>query len=277
MSYLSTRPEDVELWNGYKINYLNINNWSYTTNASDYWTPNVVYITLGIIMTMDFASITLIPTQAALSFAHSLSTATARSIDLECYLEPGVDVRLPTERTLKNANWTAYFTETVTYNDHATEQGAIGFLKYWAERQSEDNYTPETCHILVALKPEVFGTLLSALQDGRLPKTIHIEVKGLKYGWEPDGGGIVWNIEAADALPIIEVKFNVPLSAELQRPTPSDPLEIPAVSDQHPSTTHDIKSLERTFVSVLQRLKTRLTQIGISAIIAAALLLFLHH
>jgi hypothetical protein len=124
---------------------------------------------LGIIMTMDSASITLIPTQATLSFAHSISAATARSISIDCYLEPGTDVRLPTEHTLKNAIWTAYITEAITYNDHAREQGAIGFLKYWAERQSADDHSPEACHVSVALKPEVFGTLLSALQNGRLP------------------------------------------------------------------------------------------------------------
>ena len=228
-------------------------------------------------MTMDSASITLIPTQAILSFAHSLSAATARSISLDCYLEPGTDVRLPTERTLKNANWTAYITEAVTYNDHATEQGAIGFLKYWAERQSADDHSPEACNVSVALKPEIFDTLLTALQNGRLPKAIHIDVKGLEYGWEPDGSGIVWNVEAADALPIVEARFNVPLSAEHQRPTHSDPSEIPAVSDQHPSTTRDIKSLEKTLVSVLQKLETSLTRIGVSAIIAAALLLLFRH
>lgn len=228
-------------------------------------------------MTTDSASITLTPTQATLNFAHSLSAATARSMCIDCYLEPGTDVRLPTERTLKNAKWTAYITEAVTYNDHATEQGAIGLLKYMPECQSPDDHSPEGCHVSVALKPEAFGTLLSALQDGRLPKAIHIEVKGLKWGREPDGSSVVWNVEVADLLPIVEVQFNVPLSAELQRPIPSDPWEIPAVSDQHPSTTHDIKSLERTLVSVLQRLETRLTRIGISAIIAAVLLLLFRH
>lgn len=161
---------------------------------------------------MDSASITLTPTQAILSFAHSLSAATPRSIGLDCYLEPGTDVYLPTERTLKDVKWTAYITEGVTYNDHAEKQGAIGFLKYWPECQSADDHSPETCHVSFALKPEIFGTLLSALQKGYLPKTIHIEVKGLEWGQEPDGSGVVWNVEAANALPVVEVKFIVSLS-----------------------------------------------------------------
>jgi hypothetical protein len=37
----------LELRDSYKINRLNINNWSYTTNALYYWPPDVVYITLG--------------------------------------------------------------------------------------------------------------------------------------------------------------------------------------------------------------------------------------
>jgi hypothetical protein len=165
---------------------------------------------LGIIMTIDSATITLIPLQATLSFAHSLSAVTARTICVDAFLEPGTDVYLPIERTLKGANWKATFTEAATYNDYATELGAIGFLKYWPESQSVDDSRPETCHVSVALTQDVFGTLLSALQNGRLPKAIHIEAKGLEWGWEPDGSGVVWNVEASDALPIIEISFNVP-------------------------------------------------------------------
>lgn len=228
-------------------------------------------------MTIDSASITLIPLQATLSFAHSLSAVTARAISVDAFLEPGTDVRLPTERTLKDANWTATFTEAGTYNDHATELGAIGFLKYWPGSQSVDDSQPETCHVSIALTPELFGALLAGLQSGRLPKAIHIEAKGLEWGWEPDGSGVVWNVEAAKALPIVEVRFNVPLSAELQHPSPSDPWENPVVSDQHPSKTHDIKSLEKTIVSVLKRLETKLSRIGVSAIIAVVLLLLFRH
>lgn len=152
-------------------------------------------------MTIDSASITLIPLQVTLSFAHSLSAVTARIISVDAVLESGTDVRLPTERMLKDANWTATFTEAAIYNDHATELEAIGFFKYWPERQSEDDSRPETCHVSVALTLDVFGTLLSALQNGRLPKAIHIKVKGLEWGWEPDGSGVVWDVEASDALP----------------------------------------------------------------------------
>ncbi len=228
-------------------------------------------------MTIDSASISLIPTQATLSFGHSLSAAPARLIILDCYLEPGIEVRFPTEHTLKNAIWTTSITEAVTYNDHATEQDAIGFLKYWAERQSTDDHSPEKCCVSVALKPDVFGTLLNALQNGCLPNAIHIDVKGLKYGWEADGSGIVWNLEAANALSIIEARFNVPLLAKLQRPSLSDAFEILAVSDQPSSTIHNKESFERMLVSIMRRLETRLNRIGISAIIAVALLLFFHH
>ena len=229
-------------------------------------------------MTIDSASITLIPLQATLSFAHSLSAATARTINVDAFLEHGTDVRLPTKRTLKDANWTATFTEAATYNDHATELGAIGFLKYWpAERQSVDNPMPETCHASVALTPEVFGTLLSALQNGRIPKAIHIDAKSLEWGWEPDGSGVVWNVEAANALPIVGISFNLPLLAEVERPPSSDPWDISPASDQHPSTTHDIKSLEKMLISVLERLETRLTRIGIFAVVVVALLLFFRH
>lgn len=160
---------------------------------------------------MDSASITLTPTQATLGFAYS-SAATSRSISLDCNLEQGTDVYLPTERTLKGAKWMVYVEEGVTYNDHAIKQDAIGFLKYWPGYQSADDHPPEACHVSFALKPEIFSTLLSSLQKGYLPKTVHIEVKGLEWGQEPDGSGVMWNVEAANALPIVEAKFFVPLS-----------------------------------------------------------------
>jgi hypothetical protein len=43
----------VEYSDSYQINCLNINNWSYTTNALDYWTPDVLYITLGMQRMLD--------------------------------------------------------------------------------------------------------------------------------------------------------------------------------------------------------------------------------
>jgi hypothetical protein len=39
----------VEYRDGYQINCLNINNWNYAANALDYWTLNVIYITLGVL------------------------------------------------------------------------------------------------------------------------------------------------------------------------------------------------------------------------------------
>jgi hypothetical protein len=171
----------------------------------------------------------------------------------------------------------ASITEAIAYNDHATEQGAIGFLKYGPESQRADDHSPETCYASVALKPECFCTLLSALQAGRLPKSIHIEAKGMEFGWKPDGSGVVWNVNSASTLPIVDIRFNVPLIADLQPLTPSSPFEIPVVSDRHPSTTYDIKSLERTLISVLQKLETRFSRIGVSVIAVAVLLLLFRH
>jgi hypothetical protein len=37
----------VEYKDSYQIKCLNINNWNYAANALDYWTLNVIYITLG--------------------------------------------------------------------------------------------------------------------------------------------------------------------------------------------------------------------------------------
>jgi hypothetical protein len=57
----------IEFRDSYKINWLRINNWSYTANALDYWTFDVVYITLGHEKTMSLDFKALDPTLAEVS------------------------------------------------------------------------------------------------------------------------------------------------------------------------------------------------------------------
>lgn len=200
--------------------------------------------------------IALIPINATLGFAESLSTMRARHMSMEVRLRPDSNVRLPSEHSLKDAYWVAQFTEANTYNDYATEQGAIGLLKYYAESDRVEGYEPEKCFVSVALKPEIFSMLLSILQNGRLPETIHAEVKGMEQErMERSWRGLLWNVEANDALPIVEIRFDIPLVTELSYPTPINSWDTLPTSDHHPATAHDIKSFEKIVASKLEALK----------------------
>lgn len=164
-------------------------------------------------MTTDSAGITLVPVNASMHFTETLSTVSIKNLSMNVRLESGSDVQLVTNRTLKDAEWMVYITEADDYNDNATSQGAIGFLRYLAPSNDLEDRNPESCYISFALKRDAFSTLVSALQRDLLPEQIYIQVKGLSYGY---GRTTVWDTVSNDALPIIEVGFNIPLVAPLK-------------------------------------------------------------
>ncbi len=222
-------------------------------------------------------TITLLPTYAALNFTHSLSSTPARSLNISCSLEIGQDVRLPSEGSLKNASWNVFVAEADDFNPHASEQGAIGYLKYHPESHGIEHNFPETCNASFALKAEIFGTLLSAIQSGHLPASISVVTKGLEWGWEPDGSGVVWDTKACPNVPIVEVGFNVPFSAESESSFASaNPMENTEATSLRPSTMHDVKSLEMTLASGLKMIEKGFIRIGVVLIVIAALVYFRH-
>lgn len=230
-------------------------------------------------MTTDTVGISLVPETAMLSFAEALpsrAALTSRRLHMELRVTSGDDVRLPTQerglqnRTVKDAYWTAEFVNADTYSEYATEQGAIGFLRYRAARDKYPDATwPESCHISAALKPENFAMVLSALQTGRLPEKIHIMVKGMTSGSEPDGSGVIWDVDALSDVPIVEVSFTIPLVAAVQDLLPFDNL---------PTTTRDIRSLEKSIVGALlsSRADVRIGSVLLVLFVALVVLYFNH-
>src|SRR5918992_6253661 len=133
--------------------------------------------------------ITLRPKRASLHLAHSTSGSEARVISLDVDLSPGEDVRTPDKRSLRGAEWTVRLVEAEAFNESAKAEGAIGYLSHLEECSSDDDYSPEGCHVSAALNPDTFASLLEVMQTGRFPDWLSVRVKGLSYGWEPDGSG----------------------------------------------------------------------------------------
>jgi hypothetical protein len=162
-------------------------------------------------MSTTTAGITLVPCDVALHAYENLSPLNSRQLIFSARLEQDSDVRQADDRSLKDARWMASFIEGESYNQHATEQGAIGFLKYWPASKLPDNEQAETCYVSVALKRDMFAALLSAAQSGQLPDKLDFEVRGLSYGRKPDGSDAIWDTSDGSALPVLEARFSVPL------------------------------------------------------------------
>jgi hypothetical protein len=219
----------------------------------------------------DEVLIRFIPKDAAIHFGDTFERKVARSINMRLALDSGEDVRLPDDRTLKQSQWSLYLTEGSTYNDWVTKQRAIGLIHSSVDRGS-DTPLPAECWINAALKAEDFSTLLAALQTGRLPSKVHIQVLGMKYGWEPDGEGKVWDLKAMPAAPVTELKFDVPLVAPNDTSSASEDPQ----TDNLPATSNDIRSLERRLTECLASVQRDISKrwAALFLLLVVALVLF---
>jgi len=165
--------------------------------------------TLGLMSTLP-VSIFLKPTRATLRVSQGFSESSKRSISFSVVLRSGEDVRTPDKKSLRDVEWTLDLLEAERYNETATSEHAIGLLWHFDEQSSVDEFTPESCHIAVAVKPEIFLSILGVLQGGQLPDLISIRVTGIEYGsgWEP--AYVEWDI--AQHVPVHEISIDMPLN-----------------------------------------------------------------
>jgi hypothetical protein len=188
-------------------------------------------------------------------------------------LEPGEDVRTPDKRSLRDAEWTLSLLEAESYNESAAAEGAIGYLAHFEEHSSVDDYSPEACHISVAVKRALFEPLLAALQMGRVPDWASIRVKGMTYGWEPDGSGKEWDVREAKHVPVLELSLRLPVAAAPTLPTTSsgdEPIEPIAL----PVTGADLKQTQAALISAVQE-RLGQTQRSMKTLIALVFVLLL--
>jgi hypothetical protein len=134
----------------------------------------------------------------------------SRTISMQLKLEGRDDVRLPDERSLKDVSWSMLLWERVDVVSVPEKEEPIGILFYLKEVSSRyENLSPEACHIKAVINQEVFNTLLSAIQAGRLPDRVSVTVRGLEYGPEPDGRGKIWDVKGLERAPVTNVSFGI--------------------------------------------------------------------
>lgn len=197
--------------------------------------------------------ITLVPRSAQLHFEEAIDSSLARTLSMHLDLDPEENVEMPDGRSLKMLSWTMTLIEGSTYNEFATKEGAIGFVFHLKESADViDDFSPELFHVGSVLKPEKFSTLLEILQNGRLPDQIHITVRGLNYGWCPDGSLKIWDIETNPEVFLINMQFNIPLITTDEKFLVSRDETLN--DSRFPATTADIRVMERKLTESLTEL-----------------------
>lgn len=151
------------------------------------------------------AFLTFIPLDARVNVGTKHSKGSERSISMRVELERGERVRLLPDKSLNKAAWSVFLTEGTSYNDEADKQQAIGYLSHNDANHALDSYYEEKCFVRAAVPTKMFESLLTALQSGRLPTDMWVRIRGLTYGWEPDGSGKEWDIEKCSHPSVLEI------------------------------------------------------------------------
>lgn len=191
------------------------------------------------------------PLRASLALSREAdSQDVERSISLKVKLDD-CEVRTTEGRSLRDVEWIVYFSRAETYNEAATAAGAMGFLVHHEALSSFDIHTPESCHILAALKPDMFDLLLATLQAGRLPDNIMLRVKDLSYG---DGSVVEWDTTKNKGAPVVYISVGLPLAA---LPTYAGDL-LEEVPSNLPITPADLKAVESAMLEAVKSLQRQL-------------------
>lgn len=71
-----------------------------------------------------------------------------------------------------------------------------GCADFFEERQGLDgDYTPASLRIMVVVEDRLFQEMLHVRSTQPGAATLHAEIEGLTFGWEPDGSHQVWNLK----------------------------------------------------------------------------------
>ncbi|MGH9890899.1 MAG: hypothetical protein ACREA0_02720 [bacterium] len=211
-------------------------------------------------------TISFLPKQASLHLEDSFSGPERRAISLTVDLDGGEDVRTPEGRSLRSAEWTVLLEETESFNE-GYHEGEIGYLSHGPESTCE----LEGCHIEAHIHRETFTSLLETLQAGRMPDWVNVKVKGLTYGWEPDGTGKVWDISANANVPVLELTVRIPLAA-------APVLTTSEGEDEHvshfPATSAHVKALGDNLLSVMKDQHRSVKMLAALVLVLLLVLLF---
>src|SRR5690606_24902847 len=119
------------------------------------------------------------------------------------------DVRTPSDRSLREAAWSITLYNGGAGSEFSREHNAIGQLSYLAPMEPgiDDDGFPESCAAWAILDASSFALVRDMAVSGRLPRCIRLRARGLRYSWEPDGSGMVWDTEGRPHVAIGEIEI----------------------------------------------------------------------
>lgn len=103
--------------------------------------------------------------------------------------------------------WSIQLLDTDIYSPTAEKDDYIGIAKSWPADEDRGN----SCWISAVVGKSVFQRLLIAIEAGRMPSYVGVDLAGLSYGLDPDGRDKVWNTEKNETLWVKEINFNTPI------------------------------------------------------------------
>lgn len=111
---------------------------------------------------------------------------------------------------------------TKDVTDAFSHEGDIvcGTVSYHPERNSKHGLDGHPASILfdIYTPPDVMASMLCFAENGRFVKSVTVDVRGMEYGWAPDGSMKKWADNADNKfLPIVNVDYLLPL---LEEPEP---------------------------------------------------------
>jgi hypothetical protein len=114
--------------------------------------------------------------------------------------------------------WAADRTKDVADTFKSEDDIVCGTVSYHAEWNSRDGlrHNPATILFDIYTPPDVMASLVRFAENGRFVNWVSVEVRGMDYGWAPDGSVKKWPDNAdAKLLPIVNVSYDLAL---LERP-----------------------------------------------------------
>ena len=102
----------------------------------------------------------------------------------------------------------------------------IGLMTYHPEWSSRDGLDGGPASILfeVYASPELMASLVRFAEGGRHLKTVRLDVRGLEYGWTPDGSQKRWlGNKEGSMLPVTAIDYDLPIAEDPPERLPGEP------------------------------------------------------
>lgn len=122
--------------------------------------------------------------------------------------------------------------------------GTVSYHKAWEDPDGLHG-SPASILFDIYTPPDVMASMVRFAENGRFVKSVTVELRGMKYGYAPDGSEKRWPDNADDKmLPIVNVSYDLPLLEQPEEePEPGEPT-TPVGADLAPVLKETLKWLK---------------------------------